>query len=72
MGNTKEAFILPCGSITHNPETAAEDWAKAFYTAKDTLERTKKAVELLRSGCYVRNLDEILAACDQVLEIGGK
>lgn len=66
-----ECFKLPDGSITKDSILAAELWAKAFYQAKDALERIRNVSENILRKQRVSCLEEILGECDQVLSIGG-
>ena len=68
----KDGFILPDGFVTVDEGYAAEQWAEAFYKAKDALARIRPVPEKMIQGKPVRDLDEILAECDKVLELGDK
>ena len=67
-----EGYMLPDNSITSDPIIAAEEWAKAFYQAKDALLRIRPIPEKLIRQEIIRNLDEILAECDKVFDIGDR
>lgn len=67
-----EMYFLPCGTVTENPILAAELWAEAFYQAKDAIKRIRPIPEQILRNVPVRDLDEILAECDKVLELGDK
>ena len=68
----KDGFTLPDGSVTTDAGLAAEQWADAFYTVKDALSRLRTVPERLINDMPIRDLDEILAECDKVLELGDK
>ena len=67
-----DAFTLPDGTITTDAGSAAEQWAAAFYMAKDVIAEIRPVPESLIQGKPVRNLDEILLGCDGILSIGEK
>jgi hypothetical protein len=67
-----DAFTLPDGTITADAGSAAEQWAAAFYMAKDVIAEICPVPEALIKGIPVRNLDEILLGCDGILSIGEK
>jgi hypothetical protein len=67
-----DAFSLPDGTITTDAASAAEQWAAAFYMAKDVLHTIRPIPEAILRGDKVRNLDEVLLGCDSVLSIGEK
>lgn len=64
------AYTLPDGTITTDASSAAEQWAAAFYMAKDVIAEMRPIPEALIKGQPVRNLDEVLLGCDGVLSIG--
>lgn len=65
-----EMYSLPCRTVTDNPKLAAELWAEAFYQAKDALRRIRPVPEQLIKQAHVKDLDETLAECDKVLQLG--
>lgn len=65
-----DAFTLPDGTVTADAESAAEQWATAFYMAKDALSLVRPIPEAILRGKAVKNLDEILAECDGILSVG--
>jgi len=66
----QDAYTLPDGTITTDAAASAERWAEAFYQAKDALNRIRPVPESLLRGEPVKDLDETLAECDQVLVLG--
>ena len=71
IGNV-ESYALPDGTETTDAGRAAEQWAAAFYMAKDVIEEIRPICEALLKRKPVRNLDEVLLACDGILRIGEK
>jgi len=67
-----DMFTLPDGTVTSDAGSAAEQWAAAFYIARDALSVIRPVPELILGGKPVRNLDEILCECDGALSIGDK
>ena len=67
-----DAFTLPDGTLTTDAGSAAEQWAAAFYMAKDALTMLRPIPEIILRGDPVKNLDEILAECDGILSVGDK
>lgn len=65
-----EAYTLPDNTITFDPALAAEQWAAAFYRAKDALQRIRPVPAKLFLGTPIRDLDEILSECDSILKLG--
>jgi len=65
----EEMYELPSGMLTSDPVLAAEEWSTVFYVVKDMLARIRPVPEYLIKGVPVRDLDEILSACDEVLKI---
>lgn len=65
-----DAFTLPDATITVDAGIAAEQWAAAFYMAKDVIAEICPILEAIMKGQPVRNLDEILLLCDGILSIG--
>lgn len=67
-----DAFTLPDGTVTTDAVSAAEQWSAAFYMAKDVIAAIRPIPEALVRGERVRNLDEALLGCDEILSIGEK
>lgn len=65
-----DAYTLPDGTITTDAVSAAEQWAAAFYMAKDVIAEIRPIPEAILRGDTVRNLDEVLLGCDGILNIG--
>lgn len=65
-----EAYVLPDKTVTQDSVLAAELWAKAFYKAKDALFSLRLSTERILRNVPVRDLDETLSECDNVLKLG--
>lgn len=70
MSEPKEMFSLPDNSVTEDAGYAAEEWAGAFYQAKDLI-RGLLSLPIRFIRCSTsKKLEHILADCDSVLELG--
>ena len=65
-----DAFTLPDGTMTTDAGSAAEQWAAAFYMARDVIAEIRPIPEKILRGEKVKNLDEALLGCDGILSIG--
>lgn len=66
----KEVFNLPDGSVTGDAGFAAEQWANAFYEAKDVVGGLRDAFVSSIRGEPVRTADELIHSCEQILDMG--
>ncbi|MCK5020116.1 MAG: hypothetical protein KAS32_23885 [Candidatus Peribacteraceae bacterium] len=67
-----EAITLPDGMVTTDAAIAAEQWAKAFYQVKDALQRIRPVPEQIIRQVPIKDLDETLSECDNVLQLGDR
>jgi len=69
---SSDMYALPDRSVTPDPAKAAEEWAKAFYQAKDAINRILPVPSMVLNHLPVRDLREIIEECKEVIKLGEK